>query len=263
MPAAAASGHRRFWFRLSALVGVPLLVLLVVEIVLRLAGYGYSTSFFLNRQIDGQAVLIDNQQFGKRFFPPGLVRYPRPVRLSAARPPDTLRIFVLGESAAMGDPEPKFGLPRLLEVLLRERFPQRRIEVVSAAMVAINSHVVLPIARECAQRQGDLWVIYMGNNEMIGPYGSIGVFGSQAPPWPLVRASLALKTTRLGQLLDGTIHALRQGNRPPLEWGGMSMMAEQKVRQNDPRAARVYRHFQKNLTDILEAGRRASVPISL
>ena len=49
-------------------------------------------------------------------------------------------------------------------------------------MTAINSHAVLPIARECARHEGDLWIVYMGNNEMIGPFGAISVFGSQAPP---------------------------------------------------------------------------------
>jgi enoyl-CoA hydratase/carnithine racemase len=33
----------------------------------------------------------------------------------------TIRVFVFGESAAEGDPEPAFGLPRLLEILLEGR----------------------------------------------------------------------------------------------------------------------------------------------
>ncbi len=46
----------------------------------------------------------------------------------------------------------------------------------------------------------DIWVIYMGNNEVVGPFGAGTVFGRQVPPLPLIRASLALKTTRIGQL---------------------------------------------------------------
>ena len=46
-------------------------------------------------------------------------------------------------------------------------------------MTAINSHAILPIARECARRDGDLWIIYMGNNEMVGPFGAGTVFGSR------------------------------------------------------------------------------------
>ena len=40
------------------------------------------------------------------------------------KPPGTYRIFILGESAAMGDPEPAYGAGRYLEALLRERYPK-------------------------------------------------------------------------------------------------------------------------------------------
>lgn len=213
--------------------------------------------------IQGRPVLTDNQAYGHRFFPPGLVRYPRPFTMPAVKPPGTLRIFVLGESAAMGDPDPKFGLSRMLLVLLRERFPNRRFEVVNVAMTAINSHVILPIAQDCAAQQGDLWIIYMGNNEMVGPFGSTSVFGTRAPPLPLVRASLLLKTTRLGQLLDAGLHFIRRGHQPLPEWGGMEMMADLKVSHDAPAVAAVYRHFERNLTDVLAVGVGAHVPMLL
>ncbi len=260
---APITGRRRFWFRLVAALGLPLVLLVLVEGVLRLAGVGHPTGFFLEQHRDGRVVLTDNQDFGRRFFPPGLTRYPRPFTIPAVKPADTLRIFVLGESAAMGDPDFKFGLPRLLEVLLREQFSPRHIEVVNTAMVAINSHVILPIARDCARRQGDLWVIYMGNNEIIGPFGSASVFGARAPALPVVRAEIGLKTTRLGQLLDAGLHLARWGSRPLPEWGGMEMMANQKVRFDSPATTRIYRHFERNLGDILATGVRAGVPILL
>jgi hypothetical protein len=121
--------------------------------------------------------------------------------MEPVKPAGTCRIFIFGESAAQGDPEPAFGAGRYLEVLLRERYPGVNFEVVNVAITAINSHVIVPIARECARYQGDLWIIYMGNNEMIGPFGAATVFGAKAPPWPVVRLGLALQTTRVGQLL--------------------------------------------------------------
>ncbi len=250
-------------FRGVAIVAIPLLLLSTTEGLLRLVGFGYPTAFFLEREVNGHASLIDNQEFGCRFFPPGLVRYPRPVVLPAVKPNSVTRIFVLGESAAMGDPEPRFGLSRMLGVLLQEGFPQRRFEVVNAAMVAINSHAILPIARECARRQGDLWVIYMGNNEMIGPYGCISKFGAQAPPRAVIRASLAAKTTRVGQAIDTVLYWLRSGRQTPREWTGMSLWEDQQIRPGAPAAARVYEHFEANLRAILEAGRRAGVSIIL
>jgi len=74
-------------------VGIPLILLLSAEALLRLAGYGYHPHFFQKLMVHGRSVLADNQEYGRRFFPPGLVRYPRPFTMPAVKPPDTLRIF--------------------------------------------------------------------------------------------------------------------------------------------------------------------------
>jgi hypothetical protein len=135
---------------------------------------------------------------------------------------DTIRVFVFGESAAYGDPQPEFGLCRVLEALLDGRYPDKHFEVINTAMTAINSHVILPIARDCAAQNGDFWVIYMGNNEVVGPYGSGTVFGPQAANLALVRAGVAFKATRIGQALGNLV---RHAQKRPLnqsEWGGMA-----------------------------------------
>lgn len=243
---------------MAALFGVPILLLLSIEACLRLAHCGYPTSFFLSASVNGQPVWIENQAFGRRFFPQNLLRYPRSTTLSAHKSSKTLRVFVLGESAAMGDPEPGFGMPRMLEVLLRERFPEQEVEVVNAAMVAINSHAILPIARDCAKQDGDLWIIYMGNNEVIGPFGPLSVFGAKSPPLPIVRASLAVKTTRLGQSI-GAFTTLFRRNPPVDDWGGMTMWANQGIRESDSRRRRVYENFRSNLMEIINTGQRAGV----
>jgi hypothetical protein len=167
---------------------------------------------------------------------------------------NTLRVFVFGESAAYGDPQPKFGLPRMLEVLLRERFADKRIEVINVAMTAINSHVVLPIARECARLNGDLWVVYMGNNEAVGPFGPATVFGKQAPPLWLVRTTIALKRSRVVQLLEFGLQRLRGSSSSPRVFGGMEMFADNKLRADDRRLTRLYSHFERNLRDIIDVG---------
>jgi len=150
---------------------------------------------------------------------------------SQAKASDTVRIFVFGESAAYGDPEPDFGLPRMLQAMLSLRHPGVRFEVVNAAMTAINSHAILPIARDCAGADGDIWVIYMGNNEVVGPFGAGTVFGSPAPPpLPLIRATLAFKTTRTGQWLDSVRQWLQKPPPERSEWGGMEMFLNQQVR---------------------------------
>jgi hypothetical protein len=193
-------GRKLWFFRLVTAVAVPLILLVLVELSLRLAGSGYPTTFLLLSSHEGRKYFIQNNQFGWRFFGAEMARTPAPIFIPQIKPPDTVRIFVFGESAAFGDPQPRFGLPRLLQAMLELRFPGTRFEVVNAAMTGINSNVILPIARDCAGASGDIWVIYMGNNEVVGPFGAGTVFGSRAPPLPLIRASLALKATRTGQL---------------------------------------------------------------
>lgn len=243
---------------------LPIVLLLMAEGALRLGGYGYLTDFFKPRRIGNEEFLVDNDKFGWRFFPPEISRSPTPMRMAAHKAPGTYRIFLLGESAALGDPEPAFGMGRYLQALLSARYPKARFEVIPAAMTAINSHAVLPIARECARHEGDLWIVYMGNNEMIGPFGAISVFGSQAPPLWYVRLSLAIQRTRVGQLLTSVGRKLtgRAGEHGP-SWGGMQMFLKNQIAPGDRRKDRVYHGFERNLEDILNAGRAAGVPILL
>lgn len=245
---------RRVLFGLIALVIMPLLAFGLLEAGLRLAGYGYDTSFFKKMQIDGRDYFVNNDKFVLRFFPPQLTRLPEPIRMEAQKPPNTRRIFVLGESAALGDPAPPYGAWRYLRALLNDRFPNENFEVVNVSITAINSHVILPIARECAEHEGDFWIVYMGNNEMVGPFGAASVFGAQAPPVWTVRLSLALQKTRVGQWLMNTVRGLKFSSGKSADWHGMEMFVGNQVPPDDPRKERVYRNFQQNLHDILKAG---------
>jgi tetratricopeptide (TPR) repeat protein len=240
-------------FRLAAAM-LPLPLLAGVELLLRVGGYGHSTDFFKKATIAGQDYFVQNDQFGLSFFPAALARVASPVLMKANKPSGTIRIFILGESAALGDPRPNYGAGRYLEALLRARYPGTKFEVINTAVTAINSHVILPIARECARHQGDVWVVYMGNNEMVGPFGAATVFGLQAPPLRLVRLSLMLKETRLGQLLGALGHKLRPSSSGPSEWHGMKMFLQNQVPPNDARKEVVYRSFRQNLEDSLRAG---------
>ena len=260
VPAATISPGRRWCFRFVALL-IPLFLLALLELALRLTDYGYPTHFLLVDRLKGQKVLRDNQQFGWRFFPPAIARTTRPVVLSPVKPPQTCRIYVFGESAAFGDPSPAFGLPRMLEVLLRNRYPGVHFEVVNAAMTAINSNVILPIAKDCARGDGDVWVLYMGNNEVVGPYGGGTVFGPQVPNLASIRASIGFKATKTGQLLASLREALRKKKSGQPSNVSLELFLDQKIRLDDPRMEKVYDHFARNLANILETGKHAGVKL--
>jgi tetratricopeptide (TPR) repeat protein len=250
-------GRRKSWFfRFLLAIGVPMVFLGTLELVLRLIGFGYPTGFLLSSQQAGKKILVQNNQFGWRFFGAAMARMPEPFCLPETKSSNTVRVIVFGESAALGDPQPRFGLPRMLQAMLELRYPGTCFEVVNVGIVAINSNVILPIARDCTRANADIWVIYMGNNEVVGPFGAGTVFGRQSPPLPLIRANLALKTTRVGQLIDALHLEIRKPPPDKSEWGGMEMFLNQQVRVDDPRMGTVYDHFSRNLADIIRAGRK-------
>lgn len=249
--------RRRLWLlRLAAVVLAPVLSLAAIEVGLRAAGYGYSTAFF--KKVDGQDAYTGNSRFGWRFFSRLQSREQVLFRLPGKKDAGTYRIFILGSSAAMGMPDPAYSFGRFLEVMLQECYPGVKFEVVNTGMTAVNSHAVLPIARECAAYEPDLFVVYMGNNEVVGPYGPGTVFKGFSPSRALIQASLWVRSTRTGELAESLMGSRETGGA---EWQGMQMFLDHLVPDDDPRLKTTYTHFEANLADICAAGARAGAKV--
>lgn len=250
-------------FRLVAAVGIPVLLLLAVELGLRLVGYGYRPSAIVEIRMDGRTYACDNSRFSWRFFPRHLAREASPYIIPKAKPDNTCRIFVLGASAAMGVPEPAFGFGRMLHVMLADRYSGVHFEVVNTAMAAINSHCVLPIAHDCARYEPDVFVVYLGNNEVTGPYGAGSVFAPLAGNLSVIRAAIAVKGTRLGQSMTDLLAAMGARDGTPEMWRGLEMFVDKHVRADDTGLQAVYSHFASNLRDIVRTGRTAGAQVVL
>jgi len=222
---------------------------MLVEIALRLGGYGYPTTATLWYSSGPTTRIVNNECFGWRFFPPSIARELEPFSLPAAKPKNACRVFVLGSSAAQGIPDASFNIGRMLEVMLEAEHPDVDFEVATVAMSAVNSHVVRVVAQDLARHDPDLFVVYLGNNEVVGPYGPGGAFGRLCSRIGLIRASITLKSLRLGQLIAAA--ALRRG--APAEWSGMEIFSDKQIRHNDRRLEAVYSHFRGNLSDIRDA----------
>jgi tetratricopeptide (TPR) repeat protein len=245
----------RIWlFRLAAMLLAPALFLLLLEGGLHLFGYGFSPAFFLEEL----GALRSNPAFSQVCFPPELARVPVSERLADPKPQGEYRIFILGASAAQGFPSPAYSFGRLLETMLEESYPDVRFKLVNAAMAAINSHIVLPIAKDCVKREADLLVVYMGNNEVVGPFGPGTVFADFSPNLSLIRASLGVKRARTGQLIGNVMNL---GRTKSAGWADMEMFVENHVAADDPRMQRVYEHFKSNLGDIVESALEHELPV--
>jgi tetratricopeptide (TPR) repeat protein len=251
------SRYRLWLFRIIAIFVIPALLLILLETGLWIFDFGHPTSFTIKSEIDGRIGYVNNDKFIWLFFPPELARPTIPFIIPREKPARTYRIFFLGGSAAQGDPEHTFGLARILKVLLQVQYPEIKFEIINTAVTAINSHVVLQIAKDLAHHQPDLFILYLGNNEVVGPFGAGTVFTPLSPSLSLIRMSILLKTTRLGQALTKIVSTADKREDIPAEWAGMEMFLATQVRADDPGLETVYNHFQKNLEDILQVARKA------
>jgi tetratricopeptide (TPR) repeat protein len=244
-----------YWVpRVAAAMLLPVVLLIGIEIALRLFGVGFPTDVTTPCTMQGKPASCYNLFFPAPFFPPGMIKTPQAYSIPAEKPQGTYRIFVLGESAAMGDPDPAYAFSRYLEVMLRQRYPAMKLEVVNTGSVAVNSHVLLPIAEGLAKQRPDLFIIYSGNNEVVGPYGPGTALTSGGMNMPVIRTTIFVRSTRIGQLL-AKIGARKK------EWGGMEMFLDKQVPASSPEMKYVYENFDRNLRDTVAAARSSGARV--
>jgi tetratricopeptide (TPR) repeat protein len=238
---------------------LPLLLLAGAEGGLRLAGYGYSTRPFIQRSCGGGTVHIRNKAFLEQFFSEPIQQFiwewPQ-FAVPADKPAGACRIFVFGSSAAMGWPNYEFSFPRLLEAMLESAYPEVRFEVYNAAFAGVNSHAMRVTALACAKLQPDLFLVYMGNNEVHGPFGLRSAFHNMPDPPNLaaIRAKIWSGDFRLVQWLS----RWRSGASP----SDPAKPDTEPLRPDDPRLAEIYARFRANLDDIFAAGHGIPVLVS-
>ncbi|MDA0350361.1 MAG: tetratricopeptide repeat protein [Verrucomicrobia bacterium] len=247
---------RLLGFKVITVLVVPILLLLSIEAGLRVVGFGYNTDVF----VEEKGIVRSNWPFTFKYFPWSMARPMLPVQFEAEKEEGALRIFVLGGSAAQGFPAEEFGIAPQLKVMLEHAYPNRKIEVINAAVTAINSHVVLPVAKACLEYDPDFLVVYVGNNEVVGPHGAGTVFSGFSKNLTLLRFSDSIKSMRLYQLLLGL-----SGNHRSVtgSWKGMEFFLGNTVYADDERLQTVYKHFASNLDDLIEAAEEENCPVLL
>lgn len=234
-------------------VAVPCAVLLSGEYLLRALEFGRSTEPFLRKEVEGTSVCVRNRDFFQQFLSYAIATESwefSELDVIPAKPPGAYRIFVFGESAPEGWPEPAFSFTRFLRTMLRAQYPGVKFEVYNTAFRAVNSHAMRLEAMACARFQPDTFVVYLGNNEVHGPFGLIDSGASRIYPLPLwlIRGIIWSNNLRLAQLPTlfrheaRTVFGQRARGAPPAP-----------VRPDDPRLDRVYDHYRRNLDDICDA----------
>lgn len=253
--------QRRPWLSRVLAMSFSFALLAVAEMGLRVVGAGYPTSFFIEKTSGDRRVLVSNREFGRLFFPPEIARTPLPMLVPLRKSSRATRLVLLGESAARGDPDPALGFSRLLSEMLQAQNPARGVELLDTGVVAINSRAIVEIAKSFPVVRPDVVILYMGHNEVVGPYGAGTVFSPLFKRTWEIRLHLALKKLRLSQLMEELIRFLTPG--PPAQWGGMAMFVNNQVPADSPALAVVYGHFEENLNEIIARARREGARVLL
>src|SRR5215471_60275 len=77
---------KRSWLRLLSLALAPLLTFGLLEMSLRISGFGYPTQFLLESVQDTRSVLVQNNDFSRRFLGSRLARVPCSFSLPVPKP---------------------------------------------------------------------------------------------------------------------------------------------------------------------------------
>lgn len=253
----------------AAMIALPVLILLLLEGGLRLAGLFRPEPLAEVIWQDGHEVYRINQHVARRYFDPRTVTVPGtlPETFAREKSPQTFRIFCLGGSTTAGFPfDGHVSFPMQLRELLSQTYPQMQFEVINLGISAVNSFTVVDVLPEVLELQPDLILIYMGHNEFYGAYGSastISLPGSDGT----VRFFLRLQHLRLVQLLKATISGISGWLAPAATPDNRSLMAavirDAAIEYDDPTFRRTRRAFENNLNLLLNACRERQVPVVL
>jgi tetratricopeptide (TPR) repeat protein len=243
------------------------LLLGLVELGLRAFGYGHSTRPFLEKTYGTDTWHILNDRYYDQFlnvdYNPQRYDFPGTTIIRTPKPEGTFRVFVFGGSAAFGWFFSDYCMGNILEVMLRNTYPLRRFEVITVAYPALNSFTMRYLAEACSQMQPDLFLVYMGNNEIMGPYGLQSAVGSKYRSATainlIVRINLLLSDVRLFQLFGIPARSIFSKSVEHLKWGGYAGIDD----LDDPRLERVYTLFRSNLEHICASARSADAQTAL
>lgn len=246
---------KKFLLFLVLYIIVPILILCFIEFFLRYKGYGDNLSPWLEHTTSNGKVYTKNLAFYQQFFDspihPGEIE-PHITTITLPKPPNTIRIFVFGESAALGWPDARYSFGKFLEAMLNSMYPQYKWEVFNICFAGINSHVLRYVAKKSIFLEPDVVIIYMGNNEVHGTFGLYHLFRDSSPlPDYLVQFQLNLQNLYIFQNIRKLASKL----------GSVLPQRMSEIRYDDPRIARIVHNYENNLRAMVTTFIEKDIPV--
>lgn len=256
--------NRQILFR-AILVLTPLVLIGLAELVFRVAGLWTPEPVVVEVPGTSGQTLEFNIHAGRRYFSERQTAVPMlsPEVFPKTKTAGTFRVLCLGESSTAGFPfDCQVPFPWQLGRILTEAYPDKKIEVLNAGMSAISSYVIVDMLPELLAVEPDLVLVYAGHNEFYGVYGSASAISAGNSDL-LVRTSLAVQKTHVGQMVRHAIDALRPA--PPESTMSHVLMqrvvGDQNIALGSPQYLHAMEAFRKNLSRIADACAERKIPV--
>lgn len=247
-------------------VSAPVVFLLLVEVTLAWTGWVPSGRLLRLVEYEGGKYWTTNPRYGRMVFDRQSAPMPPDLWLPETKEENVKRVVIIGASAAQGFPLSDFSLARVTGAFWSRLAPDHPAEFIDLTMTGVNSHHLLHFVREATRLQPDVIIVYGGHNEVIGPYGPASVLGRWSESLGLIRAAIALRQTRLGQLAQSAVDGwgLAFNNREPELWRGLGTFAQSSIAPDDERLLVMERHTYQNFRDMARfAAVRNNMPVLL
>ena len=246
----------------STVMGVIcLLIVVLIEMALRVAGCGIDTRPFITPCCLNDSYITNTNLF-RKYYPRKPLTRPDKIpdmmaanKFSREKRKTTLRGFVIGGSTAQGFPyQRNQSFSKIAESALSVSGKYETVEVLNLGLSAITSYCVKDMAAKLLRYQPDFLVIYTGHNEYYGTISNTtggGYFSKNL--------YLALNESRLFQLLFNLQNILN----PPTEYA--TLMEEQFNQKRIPLKngidGQVAADFIRNIDDIVKSYQQRKIPV--
>lgn len=256
----------RIWLFRFILCVIPIAFFVLLEVGLRMAGFGHSYPLFIPDPNQPGYSLV-NPNVIKRYFPDPDMAPPVNIESTYFRnekKPNSLRVVVQGESTTAGYP---YGLGASLAGILQQRlqnqYPDRNVEVIQTAMAAVNSYTLLDFSDEILKIKPDVVVIYAGHNEYLGIMGVGSAYASHSRATTLLM--LRLKGSRIFQVLQKLYINIKKNPEALTQGGDRTLMAKVAREKNIAFGSPLYQQgldqFEGNMKMLLARYRNAGIPV--
>ncbi len=242
-------------------LSIPLLFFLLLEVALRVGGYGGNTDPFLKTEWKGREYYSVNPGVVKRYFSrEGFQTYTSRDMFEVRKRENAYRIFCLGASTTIGMP---YMFNGSYSALLRDRlttlFPDRHFEVINVGITAVTSYTVADLVHEILRYEPDLIILYTGHNEF---YGALGIASTESigKSWYAVRLYLTMRKVKTVLLIRDILFKVSSLFRGEDRPEGGTLMEEMAGSRSIPYGSadytRAMRNFERNLRSIAGMAKR-------